>query len=429
MAKKDPKYRWCIGSPPPVLDRHSEVKHRIVEDYVYRYILTLMSQANIPALNLTLVDGFSGGGSYLRENSCDVVDGSPILMMRAVQAARARLNLERRKPREVNVDYHFIDILPDTTQYLKYWLDAKRQTNAIDELDYRRATVTTGDFLKQLPLLTHGIKSRRMGEHAIFVLDQYDYDDLPLSEIGGILRDMRGAEVILTFNVGTLLTYLSDREANRKPLQKIGLDGYIPWSQIGALKATEKQRWRQILQRHLAHGIQEITQAKFMTLFFVRPWGSNPWDYWLIHLSNSYRAHDVMKGLHWQHSTEFLHELESGVFILGYDANQDGEYSGQRGFDFDFGKESKIVCVNGVADFFGKTIFEDDRPVRVGDIFSRFVSNSTAAEIHMMEATRQLHQSKDIIVVTKDGRVRQPSQKYNSTDIIEPSRQITIFKK
>jgi three-Cys-motif partner protein len=327
----DDKYLWRIGCPPPILDRHSEVKHKIVEGYVRRYIMTLMSQATIPALHLSLIDGFSGGGCYQHENG-GLVDGSPVLMMRAVHEARALLNLGRRTPREVNADYHFIDLLPDTTAYLKFWLDAKRQEGILVDHDYRRTQITTGDFLAALPRVIKQIQEKRMGEHAIFVLDQYNYHDLPLPDIARILETLRGAEVILTFNVGSLFTYLSDRAANRKPLARIGLENYIPWADLKTLKATEKRRWRHILQRHVAHGIKEVTKAKFMTLFFVRPFGATPWDYWLIHLSNRYRAHDVMKALHWEHSTEFAHELEPGVFMLGYDANADEDYTGQPSF-------------------------------------------------------------------------------------------------
>ena len=71
-----------------------------------------------------------------------------------------------------------------------------------------------------------------------------------------------------------------------------------------------------------------------MTLFFVKPHGTNSWGYWLIHLSNHYRAHEVMKSLHWEHATDFGHELEPGVFEFGYNANKDNEYTGQETFEF-----------------------------------------------------------------------------------------------
>lgn len=425
MASDD-KYRWQIGSPPPILDRHSQTKHNIVEDYVRRYVLKLMAQANIPELRLSLIDGFCGGGNYRTEEG-GIADGSPLLMMRAVREARALLNQTRRIPRNVNVEYFFIDILRDTTSHLQYWLDAKLQENAIDLADYRKVEIVTNSFFQVLPDIVRKIQQRKMGEHAIFVLDQYSYKDIPLPEISGLFKTLKGAEVIMTFNVDNLTTYLADRAANRKPLENIGLDQYIPWTQIKELKATKKQEWRRILQRHLAHGIKCESGAQYMTLFFVKPHGTNSWGYWLIHLSNRYRAHEVMKSLHWEHATEFGHELEPGVFEFGYNANKDSDYTGQGTFEFGE-KRSKEACIDGVREHFGKQIFLLNKPIRVGELFQGCVSESTAAETHLLEATKQLHASKDIIIVTKDGAVRRPSKTYRADDVIEPSKQIILIR-
>lgn len=156
----DKKYLWQIGFPPPPLERHSQTKHNIVEEYVRQYVLTLMAQANIPELNLSLIDGFCGGGCYQTEDG-DIADGSPLLMMRAVREARALLNLDRRILRSINVHYSFIDILPDTTKHLEHWLDAKRQENSIDLIDYDRTKVITNDFLRELPSIIETVKNER----------------------------------------------------------------------------------------------------------------------------------------------------------------------------------------------------------------------------------------------------------------------------
>lgn len=419
------KYFWKIGYPPPPLDRHSQTKHSIVEEYVRQYILTLMAPANIPELRLSIIDGFSGGGCYQTEGG-GIADGSPLLMMRAVREARIHLNRERRNLRNINVQYSFVDISPDTTEYLRYWLNAKREENVIDLADYDQTEIITNSFLQSLPYLIQKVQQHKRGEHALFVLDQYCYKDIPLPEIASILRTLKGAEVVMTFNVDNLTTYLSDRAANRKSVENIGLDKYIPWTELKSLKATQKQAWRQTLQRHLAHGIKCETGAEFMTLFFVKPHGLNTWGYWLIHLSNQYRAHAVMKALHWEHATEFGHELEPGIFVLGYDANKDESYTGQQTFEF-AGERSKEACINGVREHFGKTIFQLDKPTRLADLFQSCVTNSTAAEIHLMESTRQLHASKDVIIVSKDGTIRRTNKKYHLSDVIEPSKQIILI--
>lgn len=421
----DDKYLWQIGSPPPFLDRHSQIKHTIVEEYVRRYILTLMARAHIPELHLSIIDGFSGGGCYQTEDG-GLVDGSPLLMMRAVREARMLLNQDRRIPRNINVEYSFIDKLPDTTKHLQHWLAAKYAENCIDSVDYRQTEILTGTFLQSLPSLIQKVQRRKMGERSLFLLDQYSYKDIPLPEIATILRTLNGAEVVMTFNVDNLTTYLSDRAANRKPLENIGLDRYIHWPGLKLLKATQKQEWRQTLQRQIAHGIKCETGAKYMTLFFVKPHGLNSWGYWLIHLSNQYRAHAVMKTLHWEHATEFGHELEPGIFVLGYNANKDADYTSQATFEF-AGTGAKDACINGVREHFGKTIFALDKPTRLADLFQSCVTNSTAAENHLMEAARQLHASKNVVIVSKDGRVRRNNKTYSLNDMIEPTKQIFLI--
>ena len=423
MASDD-KYQWRVGQPPPILDRHSQTKHNIIEEYVRRYILRLMSQATIPSFQLTLVDGFCGGGNYQTEQG-GLVDGSPLLLMRAVREARALLNIGRRVPREINVNFEFVDISADTTSYLNYWINAKLQENAIEVVDHQRIKIATNSFSSELPSIVQSIKLRKRGEHAIFVLDQYAYKDIPLPEIAAILKNLKGAEVVMTINIDNMVTYLADSANNRRPLETIGLDAHIPWEQIKYLKATQKQEWRRVLQRYIAHGIKHESGAMFMTLFFVKPHGANTWGYWLIHLSNHYRAHEVMKSLHWEHATDFGHELEPGIFELGYNANKDIDYTGQATFQFG-DQGAKELCIDGIREHFGKLVFAQNTPVRVGDLFEGCVTNSTAAEVHLLEATKQLHASKNIIVTSRGGVVRRPSKQYRHDDVIEASRQIIL---
>lgn len=423
------KYKWEIGQPLPILDQHSLLKHTIVEEYVRRYISTMMAPEHIPELKLTLVDGFSGGGAYLTEDG-KWADGSPLLMMRAVREERMRLNLTRTiTPRIVNAEYFFVDINPITTNHLKHILNAKLEERLIDLDDYRKSSVITGDFFKCLPSIAHRIHERKGGERALFVLDQYCYKDIPLREVKNILASFRASEVIMTFNVDNLVTWLSDRAENRRAVERIDLDSYIPWDELRHLKATRKSNrmWRTVLQKHLAYGIHCETGAKFITLFFVKPFGTNTWSYWLIHLANNYRAHDVMKSIHWQHRTKFGHELEPGFFILGYDANMDSVYTGI-GDTFDFSEDnSKEECINGMMERFGEVIYQSDQSILLGDLFKNNIMNSPASESHLMEAIRRLHSMNDINIKSEIGKIKELSKKYKLTDTIEASKQVSIF--
>jgi three-Cys-motif partner protein len=423
MAKTDDKYEWRIGSAPPILDQHSAVKHSIIESYVARYIETVMSQATIPKLTLSLVDGFAGGGEYLSETASGSVDGTPLLMLRAVHEARAKINVGRKiTQREVDAEFFFVEKNEDSSQYLHQHLARRRAEGAIAEGDYQRVQLRNSGFLDELPQIVARIKARRNGCRSIFLLDQYSYRAVPMSKIRWLMSELPGAEVILNFNVGSLMTFLSDRETNRKPLRAIDLEKYIPWEWLK--NRTTEQDWRTALQRYLAHGIKVETGAKFMTMFFVRPQAANSWSYWLVHLSQRYKAHDVMKTLHWEHSSEFGHELEPGLFMLGYNPRQDEDYSGQSSLLFDASGEQR--CVDALTEQLGRQLAENRQPVTVAQLLADNISSTMADESRLQKVLRGLHASGSIIVSNKNDRARRPSKLYVPSDVIEHSRQIIL---
>ncbi|WGS45224.1 three-Cys-motif partner protein TcmP [Burkholderia sp. JSH-S8] len=421
MSKTEDKYLWYVGQPPPILDQHSAVKHSIVESYVRRYIETVMSQANIPKLTLSLVDGFAGGGEYLSE-ACASVDGTPPLMLRAVHEARARINVGRTiTPREVDAEFFFVEKRRESAEYLRLHVDKRRAEGAMADMDYRRTSIRNASFLDELPSIVTRIKARRGGCRAIFLLDQYSYNAVPMSTLRWLMSELPGAEVILTFNVDSLLTFISDTETNRKAVRGVDLEKYIPWERLALLKA---QNGRASIQRYVAHGIKMETGAPFMTLFFVRPNSANPWSYWLVHLSQRYKAHDVMKSLHWQHSSEFGHELEPGLFILGYDPRRDEEYNGQSSLLFDKGGEQR--CIEALTEELGRQLAGLTQPVTVAQLFTENISNTIADEARLQQVLHDMHAARSIVVSTKDEKGRRPSKLYRPTDIIEYSRQLWL---
>jgi hypothetical protein len=116
-------------------------------------------------------------------------------------------------------------------------------------------------------------------------------------------------------------------------LERIGID--LPSTSIDSAK--QQRAWRRTIQFALHKEIPIKTGARFYTPFFIRSDDSHR-DFWLIHLSGHFRARDVMVGLHWQESTAFAHYGRSGLRMLGYDQNQDSQWTKQQmlpGFFFD----------------------------------------------------------------------------------------------
>jgi three-Cys-motif partner protein len=111
------QYEWKLGQPLPVLGAHSVAKHDISEQYLGIYIERLTRTPSQTMLNLTIVDGFSGGGLY-QQGSVEV-DGSPLRLLAAVETAEKALNAARAKGFDVRADFFFIDANPHHVAFLQ----------------------------------------------------------------------------------------------------------------------------------------------------------------------------------------------------------------------------------------------------------------------------------------------------------------------
>jgi three-Cys-motif partner protein len=422
LKTKD-KYEWVIGRSLPVIDPHTQVKHQLVYDYVHEYVGVLMSNANIPRLTLTLVDGFAGGGLYSAPEG--TAPGSPLLLLHAVEDAEALLNVGRDQPRGVDAQYHFVEVEPNSHEHLRHVLNAEGYASRLNQdikLYNSRFEAVCADVVSR-------IKSRRGGERAIFVLDQYAYDDVPMSILRSIFDGLAGAEVILTFNVDSLIAFLSDKPKCRAKMREIGLEPYIDWAQYDVLK--EGSRWRPIIQQQLANGILSASGAKFLTLFFVTPLGSTPWSYWLVHLSRKYRARDVMMNVHWDHGNSFGHSLEPGIFNIGYEARRDEAATGQAsmflGEAHAFDSVLRGRCVATLGEELPRVIHEHRDGIAFSDLLMGLANRTTATADLMRESLDISVRSGEILVKSAKGIARRKGASIHETDILIPSPQQRIF--
>lgn len=378
MVKRQEKYFWHVGSSPPPLDSHSLVKHQIVRNYLERYIQVLMSNVLIEKLTLSIIDGFAGGGEYTADNGTVIHEGSPLIALNTVAEQQIVLNVGRKKLRFVDAKFYFVEKDKGNFAYLQHLLGARGQSNRIG----RDIELLGGAFQQRVNTIIEDIKSRAGGERAIFLLDQYAYDQVSAPLLKTIFSRVKGAEVLLTFNVDSLISFLSDTAQSRKKLQEMGLDRYIDWSSIDRLKSAGGQVWRSAIQRNLAKGLVEISGAKHYTIFYITPLGSTTWTYWLVHLSNSFKARDVMMELHWQHANHFSHYLEPDLFTLGYSTNSDESATGQNAFDLGqahhFDSIASERCLTGLEAKLVPTIYDLAKPTRFGDILEHFGSSTPA---------------------------------------------------
>ncbi|MFW1859156.1 three-Cys-motif partner protein TcmP [Acinetobacter defluvii] len=423
MVKKNDKYTWNDDHIPDI-DPHSIIKHKILREYISAYIPILLSNPNMPKLTINLIDGFCGGGVY-RDGNHRTLDGSPIHLIETINESRVFININREKPRQIDAHYFFLDKDKNTLQKLKNIISAKYKDNLHYQEDYNKINYFNTEFSKSLPSIINSIKQNKGGERSIFFLDQYGYGDVKINDIKNIISSLKNSEIILTFNIDSMFPYFSKDNHFRQALINLGIDSYIDWSILEKLPKSGYD-FRRFIQKNIAKAIKELSTAKFMTLFFVKPQSNKEWGYWLVHLSNAYRAHDVMKKLHWNNATYFAHTLEPGIFEFGYEASKDTALAGNTQ-TFDFDDLSRQASINALHVDFGKIVFDQNKNIPVGHLFPSVVTNTPASEEILQASLKQLHEEKSVEILNADGKPRKPSKIYHKDDIIIPSRQYLLF--
>lgn len=420
MARKE--YDWEIGAPPPKIGLHSIVKHEILRAYIASYVGILAANPAQRVLRLTIVDGFAGGGLYLREDNGQEHEGSPIQMLRACQEAEYTAKQNRRNEFSLLTDFFFVEKKPSNCQYLQRLLHDRGYAHEIGRCIYFR----NADINDEIPAITRFIEAKGRARRAIFLLDQYGYDQVPKSLIRTILARLPNAEIIFTFNVDSLITFLSDNDKSRKLLERIELADALRDISLADLKAANPRCWRQVIQARLYDDLVAGCGARHFTPFFIRP-GHGFGNYWLIHLSMHHRARAAMVDLHWARNNNFIHFGGAGLNMLGYVPRLDVDVTRQLGIDFlfdaDAAERSKIALQADLASH----VAGRNEPVSFETLFAETCNTSPATAGMYKEALAMLIQYQVVDVSGTDGAKRREAKAIRGSDVISMAAQRRLF--
>jgi three-Cys-motif partner protein len=416
-------YDWVPGGPPPLIKRHSEVKHSLLRSYLVDYFLTLVSSPAQDRIKLTIVDGFCGGGCYVN-GAGQRVPGSPLVILNAMREAQARVMdlQQRRKEIHFDVELVCIDESADAMAYLRGELEAQGYSYA---LHAGSVQLHCGTFAKLAPQIVRRASERspRSGR-AIFVLDQYGYKAVPQSALALIFSTLPSAEVILTFNVDALINYLSPGTLNAFE-RRTGFTGAVTAADLD--RGTRGPGWRHHIQSSLYSTITGSSGADFFTPFFIRPERGHG-DFWLLHLSKHWKARDVMAQAHWQHHNHFGHYGPPGLDMLrtGYAAVINRESSPQAMFQFD--DVARAASSDAMLEQIPRNLASQPNGMPFGEFFLSHI-NSTPATMKMVEASvLELVRAKEIQVVDGAGDIRSVRTSLKPDHIIRlPSQKSFTF--
>lgn len=419
-------YNWAPGEAYPAIQQHSVVKHEILHAYLTAYIQTLISNPNREEFRLALVDGFSGGGVYRHDTTGAEVLGSPFVMLQATKEAEFLVNKDRQKPVALNLDYFFIEADKGAATLLEHELKSRGYGDRLNNDVFLRHA----EFEDQADATIEHIQRRmpRAGR-AIFLLDQYGYSKVPAPLIRKILQALPGGEVILTFAVDALLTYVSDKkDVTQGLLDKIGAPDALRGRSIEDIKKSERD-WRLFIQSCLYKELVENCGAKYYTLFFIRSTKGHG-DYWLIHFSQKARARDVMTRIHWEKNTSFIHYGGAGMQMfqaLGYVPKHDESFTGQSTLGFCFDDQAHGASVAALMEQIPRLIYPDPDGMTFGELFATTCNMSPASANIYRSAIGELMKIGDLEAVDRDGSARRSANRIHDADLIIPSRQRRLF--
>ncbi len=416
MSKEN--HDWRPGEPAPFIRAHSQVKHRILDEYLQRYVATLTANPRRPQLRLTVVDGFAGGGCYRDEITHEFRPGSPLITLAAMKSASIAAQNSRTNGFNLDVEYFFVEKKRAAFEYL---------TSTLRDSEFRdcvggRVHLLRGKVESSIDRIIARVKQRGGGERAIFIFDQFGYVDAPFPMIRKVLTQLSNAEVILTFATDFLIDYLSTRPESQKSLGKTGIE--LSAETIEAHK--QQSHWRWLIQRDLHHEIQRNSGAEHYTPFFIRSKDAHR-DFWLIHLSGHARARDVMVGLHWKENNSFAHYGRPGLNMLGYDQDRDSKLTGISQlpiFRFDGGAREE--CKSALVDELPKRIADNYQGGLLFNDFFAAITNETPATSEIMkDALRQLAKEGIVEILDKGGKKKRRIT--SGSDTLRYSRQKRLF--
>lgn len=394
-------YEWSWGAPLPELLRHSEVKHSLLRDYLVDYFLTLVSSPRQDKIQLTVIDGFCGGGRYISESGVEM-PGSPVVILKAIEAAKSRVmeNQQRRKDIVFDVKLICIDRDRSAITHLRRVLedDGYGQHLATGMIELH-----IGDFaLKAEAVITEVQRRSPRSGRSLFVLDQYGYNQVPLPVLNQIFSKLRQAEVVLTFNIDSLLNYLSQTNVARFE-RKMGLTNIVSATDMD--KHQRGPGWRVRVQASLYQRLTQGSGATYFTPFFVRP-DKGHGDFWLLHLSQHWKARDVMASAHWRHHNHFVHYGAAGfdMFSTGYASRIDHEDRPQVEFKFD--DAASKASRNAMLEQIPKALAASPQGIRSKDFFASRINSTPVTEAMYEQAVLELVREREVEVIGDNGRLR-----------------------
>lgn len=403
------RYSWEEGVE---LEEHTRRKHKILREYLSRYLAVRCAFPQQTKFRLSIVEGFAGGGRY----KCGA-PGSPLIFIEELRAAAEGFNLRRQAEGMAPLDIECFLILndaePGTIPILKQnvapLLAAIR--TEVPKL-HLQAVYFDKPFESVYPEIKALLEQGRY-QSVLFNLDQYGHSDVELTTLADISASFVSAEIFYTFAISSLLAFL--RKSNPKLLaRQLGFLGVTP-SDLSSLEGQmSKNEWLGAAERLVFDSFRSCSQ-------YVSPFSiNNPdgWRYWLIHFANNYRARQEYNNILHQNSSMQAHFGRSGLNMLSFDPSHSDSIL------YLFDVSGRASAKGQLLEDIPRLVTDFGDAVGVGQFYGS-IYNMTPA--HTEDVHAAMIENPDMEVVTDAGGERRKPNTIRADDTLRMKRQRTFF--
>lgn len=402
------RYSWERGVE---LEEHTRRKHKILREYLARYLDVRCALPQRSKFRLAIVEGFAGGGRYVGGEP-----GSPLIFIEELRAATERFNLKRKDEGMAPLDIECFLILndaePAATAILRNNVEP---LIAAIRADVPRLHLQAVYFEKPFESLYPEIKALLVQggyQNALFNLDQYGHSDVQLSTLADIAAAFISAEIFYTFGILSLLAFLakSDPALLRRQLGFLGVTN----ADLSPLEQQlSRSEWLGAAERIVFECFG--SRAQYVSTFSIH----NPegWRYWLIHLASNYRARQEYNNILHKNNSMQAHFGRSGLNMLSYDPRHEGEL-------YLFDVSGRAGAKNQLLDDIPRLVTEFGDAVAIDQFYSTIYKLTPA---HTDEIHAAIIENPDLEVTTESGGERRKPNTIRVGDTLRMKRQRTFF--
>jgi three-Cys-motif partner protein len=387
-------YEWEDGAE---LGEHSQKKHQILREYFRQYLKTRCQLPQQEKFKLAIVDGFSGGGLY------DTL----------IQTAK-EINIYRNSQGFAALTIECLIVFNDKKSEAIHLLKQNLAPHLAAAEEQEGLIIHPQYFSDIFEQIYPEIKKRLLAtrcNNVLFNLDQCGYSHVTTACIRDIMISWKSAEVILTFMIKALLTFLSPNEKKNGVRLEPEMQEKVN-SLLENDKLLSKREWMGEAEKIVYSNLNEC--APYVSPFAINNPGG--WKYWLMHFARSYRARQVYNDVLHQHGEAQAHVGGAGLNMLSYTPQNNGFYL--------FDDNSRDLARSALAGDIPDLVSHSGDTIPMLQFYETAYSETPA---HSEDIHQAIIDNPDLEVVTKNGGVRRKAGSIKSDDTLRLTNQKSFF--